>query len=221
MTDDLSQMVHAVFGYGLGLKQRLDRGESPALDAEQAAIRRLLFARPEADRWPAFAGDAVDPAGPERPGPPFLGLRYALTCWLDELFILYTRWDAAWTERKLEMTLYGTNDRAWRFWEQADAAGRRSDQAVLGVFLVCVALGFRGDYRDDPARLAAWLTETQDRVCRTPAGGWQPPPHLPPPTDAPPLKGREALNRMALTAGWVLLATLPVVAFLAVRQLAG
>src|SRR5438045_3952301 len=117
MTDAQTELVHTVLGSGLDLKRRLDRGEQPALEIEQTSLRRLLFGRPEAERWPEFAGDAADPAGPEYPGPPFLGLRYALTCWLDELFILYSRWDAAWTEKKLEMTLYGTNDRAWRFWE--------------------------------------------------------------------------------------------------------
>ena len=42
--------------------------------------------------------------------------------WLDELFILYSSWESAWNERKLEGSLYGSNDRAWRFWEQARIA---------------------------------------------------------------------------------------------------
>src|SRR5689334_22251283 len=101
MTDELSDLVHGVFGYGLDLKWRLDHGDEPAIDAEQAALRRLLHPRPDAGGWPDWAGAAAAPAAPPRAGPPFLGLRYALTCWVDELVILYTRWDAAWTERKL------------------------------------------------------------------------------------------------------------------------
>ncbi|QEL19437.1 DotU family type IV/VI secretion system protein [Limnoglobus roseus] len=219
MTPELWDVVRRVFITGLQLKERLDRGERPAIGPEQAVLRKLLFPGPAAETWPDFAGDAVDP-GRAGGGPAFLGLRYALACWLDELFIVYTSWDATWTEVKLEAALYGTNDRAWRFWEQASIVEERPDSAILGVFLQCVALGFRGDYRNAPDRLNRWVDGTKDRVCR-PAANWQPPPYLPPPSGVPPLAGREKLRRMALAAGWVLLLTLPVVAYLAVRQFGG
>ena len=72
----------------------------------------------------------------------FLGVRYGLTCWLDELFILYSPWERLWNERKLEASLYGTNDRAWRFWEQARLAESRAGSSALEVFYLCVILGF-------------------------------------------------------------------------------
>lgn len=218
MTPELSDAVRRVFNQGLELKDRLDRGDRPAVAQEQAALRRLLYPGPAADAWPDFAGD---PPGPAAAGPPFLGLRYALVCWLDELFILHSPWDATWTEVKLEDALYGTNDRAWRFWEQASLAEQRPDPALVGVFLQCVALGFRGDYRLAPLRLEEWVARAKDRACRAPAAGWLPPPHLPPPSGVPPLGGREKLRRMALTAGWVMLLALPLIAYLAIRQLAG
>lgn len=218
MTPEVSDAVRRVFTSALQLKDRLDRGDRPDIGPEQAALRRLLFPSPAADAWPDFAEDA---AGAVAGRPVFLGLRYALVCWLDELFILYTPWDAVWTEVKLEAAFYGSNDRAWRFWDQAALAEMRPDPAVLGVFLQCVALGFRGDYQMAPDRLNQWVDRTKERVCKPPAAGWLPPPHLPPPSGVPPLAGREKLRRMALTAGWVVLLALPVIAYLAVRQLAG
>jgi type VI secretion system protein ImpK len=220
MTDELSAAVHAVFDRGLDLKARLDRGDEVSVDAEQAEFRRLLAGPDGADRWADFVGDAADPTGVPRGGPPFLGLRYALACWVDELVILYTRWDAVWNERKLEVALYGTNDRAWRFWEQASAAERRPDPALLGVYLLCVALGFRGDYRDDPRKLTDWVAAAKERAGRPP-GDPPSPPARPPAVDVPPLRGRDDMQQMALAAGMVLLLGLPVLAYLAVRQLAG
>jgi len=92
-----------------------------------------------------------------------------------------------WTERKLEEALYGTNDRAWRFWEQAAAADRRADPAVLSTFVLCVALGFRGDYSPNPAKLAEWLTAAKERAAR-PAGDPPVPAGRPTPADVPPLR---------------------------------
>ena len=50
----------------------------------------------------------------------FLGMRYALACWLDEILI-----DAGWREwdeNKLESALYRTNIRYSNFWNQARLA---------------------------------------------------------------------------------------------------
>ena len=47
-----------------------------------------------------------------------LDIRYAMVCWIDELFILNSVWGTQWNEQKLEVDLFGTNDRAWKFWEK-------------------------------------------------------------------------------------------------------
>ena len=57
----------------------------------------------------------------------FLGIRYALTCWLDEMLI-EAGW-REWDENKLESALYRTNIRYGNFWQQA----RLAHQAALAV----------------------------------------------------------------------------------------
>ena len=66
-----------------------------------------------------------------------------MVCWLDELFLVDSAWDARWNESKLELALYGTNDRAWHFWEQARLADTRPGTEALSAFFLCVMLGFR------------------------------------------------------------------------------
>src|SRR5579859_859982 len=108
MQDDIGNLVHPVIAYGLVLKDRLDSGAAPSLHAEQATLRSLLLTEPEAARWADFGGEPegpavgfkVQPAEGEAPAGSerFLGARYALVCWLDELFILNTSWESPWNE---------------------------------------------------------------------------------------------------------------------------
>lgn len=219
MTDRTTALVDAVLARGLAVKDRLDAGDAPDLDVEQTALRRMLTPTGDVALDPDFAGDAVT-SGATYGGPAFLGLRYALACWLDELFILHTRWDRAWTERKLEENLYGTNDRAWRFWEQAAAADRRPDPGVLAAYLLCVALGFRGDYSHDPAKLAAWVAATREKTVRPPDDVPAPPARAAD-ADVAPLRGRDEMRMMTVAAAGAALLALPVVAYLAVRRLYG
>ncbi|HEX5273514.1 MAG TPA: DotU family type IV/VI secretion system protein, partial [Gemmataceae bacterium] len=157
MSDEIASLVRATLGRGLDLKERLARGEPLSLEEEQAALKRLLLGDVEARHWPEYGGDRP-PAEPgeARGRGPFLGTRYALACWLDEIFVLDSAWGTAWNETKLEVALYGSNDRAWRFWEQAALAEGRPSAGPTEVFFLCVLLGFRGELRDDPARLRAW-----------------------------------------------------------------
>jgi type VI secretion system protein ImpK len=227
MQDDLGNLVHPVFAYGLNLRDRLDRGAAPALASEQAALKTLLQSDHDAARWAEFGGEEErqglafrpEPDGEGRPasGERFLGARYALACWLDELFILYSPWEAAWNERKLEVALYGSNDRAWKFWDQARLAETRPTTDALEVFFLCVMLGFRGELRDDPDRLRAWVGAAQARLSR-PDPEWPHPPELEPPTNVPPLHGRDRFRQMAYVGGMVLLLLVPILTFLAVQH---
>src|SRR3954452_8426837 len=101
MQESIAQLVHPVFTYGLQLRERLARGESPTFEIEQAALKGLLLSDIEARRYPEFGGDG-DAQGESRGrgADRFLGLRYALVCWLDELFITDSPWSARWNERK-------------------------------------------------------------------------------------------------------------------------
>jgi type VI secretion system protein ImpK len=216
MQEDLGNLVHPVLGYGLNLKDRLARGEKPPLEAEQAALRSLLLPEPEAARWPEFGGEAE--RGGEAPAAGrFLGARYALACWLDELFILHSPWETAWNERKLEVTLYGTNDRAWRFWDQAKLAEGRPTADALETFFLAVLLGFRGELREQPDKLRAWVAAAQGKLTR-PGEEWPHPPALEPATHVPPLRGRDRFRRMVYLGGLVLLVLIPVLTFLLAQQ---
>jgi type VI secretion system protein ImpK len=202
MREETAGLVHGVFRYGLDLKDRLARGEFPALATEQAMLLRLLEGTPEA-KGPADPTAAAE-------------VRYALVCWLDELFVDETQWGARWNERKLEVAAFGTNDRAWRFWEQARQAATRNDADALEVFYLCVQLGFRGELRGEAERLAAWAAVARGQIEQAPGQAWTPPPELDPPTNVPPLRGRDLFQKMALRAAVVLLLAIPVAAFFVV-----
>jgi type VI secretion system protein ImpK len=210
MQDAISNLVHPILAYGLGLKARLDRGESPTIEIEQAALKGMLQSEIESRRYAAFGGDVEKSAeeGRGRGGQSFLGIRYALTCWLDELFIVDSKWSTAWNERKLELALYGTNDRAWKFWVQARLAEGRGIDALEG-YLLCVMLGFRGEFRDEPDRLGAWVTAAQTQVGRGYGQKWPAPPELDAPSNVPPLHGAERLRTLAVAWFVVLLVMVP------------
>jgi type VI secretion system protein ImpK len=104
-------------------------------------------------------------------------------------------------------------------WEQAKRAESRSGSDALEVFFLCVMLGFRGDLRDQPDKLQSWVSNTQARIAKSQGQDWPVPAELDPPSDVPPLRGREQLQRVVLTGGGVLLLLIPVVAFLIVQRL--
>ena len=211
MHDDLNNRVHAILQHGIELKHRLLRGEPLVLDNEQAILKRLLQSDEDAQSSPEFGGDPRGPA--TSTAGRFLGVRYALVCWLDELFLTDTPWESRWNENKLELALYGTNDRAWRFWEQARLAETRPSNDVIAAFYLCVMLGFRGDLREEPDQLNAWVEGSRKRLTRRGVGAWTRPPELLPATNVPPLRGRESLRRMVVAGGTLLLFLLPVLAF--------
>lgn len=226
MREEIANLVYPVIQQGLQLRDRLEQGEGLDLEGEQARLRALLLSEGEARKWVDFGGEKAtgsavdlgleDPhSGSER----FLGIRYALVCWLDELFILASPAQDQWNERKLEAELYGSNDRAWKFWAQAEAALLRPSTDALEAFFLCVQLGFRGELRDEPDRLQAWVSATKSRVAKIRNQEWPYPLEYEPPTYVPPHFGRDQLQRMVFTGGVVLLMLIPVVAFLMVHRL--
>jgi type VI secretion system protein ImpK len=222
MRDEIANLVYPVLDHGMGLKDRLERGLSPDFELEQMELKRLLGSEGDARRLSDYGGESVIghsvgvARSAQRGSDAFLGIRYALVCWLDELFVLDSAWSTEWNERKLEVALYGTNDRAWKFWEQARRAETQPGGDALEVFFLCVMLGFRGDLREDATKLQAWVAGTQIRVAKSQAQEWQVPPELQPPTNVPPLRGRDRLQRMVLIVGLVLLIVIPLTTFLLV-----
>ncbi len=158
------------------------------------------------------APDAKGPADPTA----LADLKYALVCWLDELFVDETEWGARWNERKLEVAVFGTNDRAWRFWESARQAATRSEPDVLEVYYLCVQLGFRGELRGDRERLAAWASVARGQLEQNAGQSWSPPPELDPPQKIRRCAGGTSFNRWRCRAAIMLLLVIPVTAFFVV-----
>ncbi len=230
MQPQLANVVHPVIAQGLDLRRRLQLGESPDLDIEQAILKDLLLSDLEARRYAEYRPDRDRPRGSleqelngEKPAEyvgGFLGVRYALVCWLDELF---TRddsdWAARWNEQKLEIELYGSNDRAWKFWQQAQLAQSRTGNDALEVCYLCVMLGFRGDLRKHDEQLRSWAANARHRLGTIQQIPWPYASVLGSPLPARPLRGRRKLRRMVITSWFALLALVPVVAFVVVWRL--
>jgi type VI secretion system protein ImpK len=212
MRDDAARFVYPVLETGLTVRDRLAEGTPLVFDREHARLRDLLLSPAAEDGviGPRPAGRAT-PAG-------FLGARYALACWLDELFTQGTAWRDVWNERKLEIELYGTNDRAWKFWDQARQAEQRPASDALEVFFLCAQLGFRGTMADDPAKLRQWAEAARQRVGELPV---EPTPYdlEPDPIfDAPPRHGFRRFENMILVAGATALILIPAVSYLIVSR---
>lgn len=149
--------VRAVFDAALSIHQRLLRGESLDFAQEHTHLLGLLQAIDEPP-----AGSLA--TGVDQPVGLVGSARYALTCWIDELFILESAWATQWNERKMEVSLYARNDRAWLFWQQAQVVLQGDDLDLLLVYYWCVMLGFAGDYRDKPTVLQAWAEDARRRL---------------------------------------------------------
>jgi type VI secretion system protein ImpK len=226
MQPALADVVHAVILRGLDLKKRLEEGDSPSLDVEQAVLKDLLLAESETARVPEYGPDRERPrgkldsaagAGLATGKSDFAGVRYALVCWLDELFTQDdSDWSSDWNEQKLEVELYGSNDRSWRFWQQAQLAQSRGSDDALEAFYLCVMLGFRGDLRNHDEQLRRWAGSARHRLGQITEIEWPYASQLNVPVPAQPLRGRRRLRRMVMVACLTLVAVVPSIAFLLV-----
>ncbi len=187
MREEIADLVYPVLREGLDLKERLERGAPPDLAAAQARLNQLLRREAEAKQWPDFGGSGD-----------FLGSRYGLACWLDELFSeSASDWGRQWNNAKRETALYGSNDRSWKFWEQAQLAESRSEKDALEAFYLCAMLGFRGQLADEPGRLREWREAVERQLNQGQARAWPGPPELPPPApNVPPLRGADRFRRV-------------------------
>jgi type VI protein secretion system component VasF len=194
MRDDLAKNVFPVLLHGLKLKERLNHGERPNFALEQSTLKGLL-------------------GSPHQPLP-WGGVRYALTCWLDEIFI-DSSWRREWDENKLEQILFQTNIRYSNFWAQARIAESTPGSAdAQEAFLFCVLLGFRGEVGERANELREWVTAARSRASKGLGRELSPLPEKTPESNVPLLLGIESYRRMVKTLSIGLLAMVPVVTFL-------
>ena len=118
-------------------------------------------------------------------------------------------------EQALEWDLYGTNLKAGRFYEKAEDAyaavsQSRSSTDPLEVYLLCVALGFQGDYRTDQDRLRVWVERIYSKVTEASPMAAKPftdDPLAAPPTGLGPRRGPELLLKASILAAITAVAT--------------
>ncbi len=213
MSDDHQGQTLEVLLYGLNLHDRIGRGERPHLGTEQARLKALLGS----DREPPPWGSGSDVGGSIAPGADsreFLGIRYALTCWLDETFAGDWR---EWDNNKLESALYRTQLRYSNFWQQAKLTEAVPSAAgAQEAFLLCVLLGFRGELGEDPERLQDWVHAYRARVARRLGRELPPLPEKTPVSDVPPLTGADRYRRMTRLLVGTILFGVPLASFLVV-----
>jgi len=214
MRPDIAKVVYPVFSYGIRLKESLAAGDSPEFQSAQKELLGLLQACGQVQRWadvnPARSMDVLSTG---RPASDFLGIRYALVAWLDEIFIADSPWKSEWTEHILELQSYRTRDRAWKFWEQAKKAETQPATDSLEVYYLCVVLGFRGDFEESPEKLKNWLESAKALIDKSEEQEWQGPVDSPPRTYVPPLTGAGRLQRMVTIVGLSMLLLIPAAMF--------
>jgi hypothetical protein len=219
MQEVIARQVHKVFGYGIDLKERIDRGERPDLNRVLQDLKGLLLGAGELKGVADWVGDVssstrtVGGLG----GRNFMGIQYALTCWLDEIFTVYTPedWFVVYNEAKLEPQIYPPSpERAWRFWEQAELAERRPGTDALEAYYWAVMLGFRGDWRHEPDKLAKWAKEVRARIISSQSAECPMPPETDPPTYVPPLTARASFTNALRLWFAIVLLSIPVLLIL-------
>ena len=224
MRDDLARLVNPIVRVALDLRDGWSTSGGPNFDAGRTRLldrfRDLHRSYPavRGDGFRVQSGDLLDGGTDREQDDVYLGPAYPLACWADEIFTRLPAVAARWTDRKFEVEFHGTNDRAWRFWKQAEMASRRSADE-LEVFFVCAALGFRGDKIEDPTAYSAWAASARDRLLADAQTEWIGPPALDPSAHVPPRFGSRRLKRMAAVAALFAVVAIPIAAWLVARQL--
>jgi len=210
MADVISTQVCDVLIAGMNLRDRVAGGDRPHLGSEQGKLKGLLAGL---DRGDERSDRSMATGDRDRGDRDFLGVRYALVCWLDDTMI-EAGW-REWDENKLEQSLYRTNIRYGNFWQQARIAeSDPNGDDAQAAFLLCVLLGFRGEQGEIQERLREWVSATKGRITKRLGKEPSAVPEKAPISDVPPLLGIESYRKMTKRLVGVILVAVPVVAFL-------
>src|SRR5437764_1438583 len=91
MNEKIVRRIHDVIGSGLEILERLERQENPRMEAEHARLVNLLIAGGDLEYDATYNGELAQLAGrgtmTQDINSRFFGVRYALACWLDEMFL--------------------------------------------------------------------------------------------------------------------------------------
>jgi type VI secretion system protein ImpK len=185
MRKEIADFVFPVLRAAIEYKEGLRANESVWRfrfgECQKKMLALLLAPVPDSLRLDVLGDPRIVDAG-AAPQSGFLGIRYALACWLDDIFILDSVWNEQWNANKMEYALYKLNKRNTEFWEQAQRSQSRPTRDALEVYYLCVMLGFRGKMSEKPLELNAWrdgvqtqITEPEQREYVAPQGLVVPP----------------------------------------------
>jgi type VI protein secretion system component VasF len=138
MTPKFAALVDPVFHHVLDLAQRLSEGRSVDLHRERNTIRALL------ERAETAAADRDHPVNLEH----FRLAKRGLVFWADDVL---NRASPAWAEMILEREYYGTRERGYQFYVDAEKA-RAAHPDLAELWYLALAMGFKGDIREAYAR---------------------------------------------------------------------
>lgn len=135
MRPEFYRYVDPIFVYVIQLQERL---ENASLDPEQV----LEETRSVIDKAESRLGQSRE----------WLLAKYALVAWIDEL-LMAPVWSGSewWVDRCLEVHYFDAPRQAHSaFFEKAREASELVNKDPIEVYYVCVLLGFRGLYHDNP-----------------------------------------------------------------------
>ena len=205
MRKEIADFVFPVFRKAIELKEGLAANPRAweFADGQKKLLGLLQAPVPEAFRSDLLGDQrTLDTMGGGGHRNGFLGMRYALACWLDEIFIADSPWKDQWNDSKLETTLYGMNERASEFWKQAQLAQAWPTREALEVFYLCAMLGFQGEMINNRADMQAWRDSVEPQITQAEGREYAPPPGM---TITPNVR---ALKGAAIMQKWFVAATL-------------
>ncbi len=190
MRTAVAALVQPIFDAGISLRDRLEASEPLEWDRERALLKSLL-ARLQVEATEDENG--FDFSMPDHPAEQSRltrnTMRYALTCWLDDFLGYHSAWGLRWRQETLESELFLARASERKFWDEARYARTRGDVESLEVMYWCALLGYRGEWRSDPNRVAAWaarvrgIIEQQAQTWTMPASLAPSPHEMQPPAD--------------------------------------
>ena len=149
MRFEYSQAIDPIFFAVLDLVERIRSGQPVTASEERDT---LLGKFREADEKLARRQEE------------WLLIKYALIAWIDDVLIFEIEWVEKewWDNNAIAFEVFKTTDRATKFFKKAKEAARLTRGDTVEVFHICVALGFRGFYRNPDPQQVAFIAESLD-----------------------------------------------------------
>ncbi|MBI2808022.1 MAG: DotU family type IV/VI secretion system protein [Planctomycetes bacterium] len=219
MRKEIADLVFPVFRKAIEIKEglRANPRQYDFADSQKRLLALLQAAAPDHLRSDLLGDVRAYDQSVSSIRNVFLGIRYALACWLDEVFIADSPWKDQWNANKFETTVFGMNERASEFWKQAQRSQSRPTRDALEVYYLCVMLGFRGEMADNPGELANWRDNVEPLISQAEGRAYTAPPGLTVTPNVHALKGAAAMQKWFMIATVIGLLLIPLVIILVLR----